>query len=295
MDTRLLRSFLAVVDSGGITAAAARLAYVQSTVTSHVQALEQLAGTTLLDRHAGGATPTAAGLRLAAVARQILDLEERMLADAGSADREPAGPVRLHAPESVCAYSLPRVLRALREHHPGIHLSLSPAATRDARRALAERRADLALLLEPSVEPDDGLAVVDLGPRPLSLLAAADTDLPRHRALTRRELVAAGPLLLEEGCGYSDEFAAQLGLGGAVGPLPRFGGVETVKRCVEAGLGIALLPTGTVEAELAGDRLVELTAPPVAAQHLWLVRGSARWMSAATRAVLDLLVAELRG
>jgi DNA-binding transcriptional LysR family regulator len=61
--------------------------------------------------------------------------------------------------------------------------------------------------------------------------------------------------------------------------------VETVKRCVEAGLGLALLPTATVAAELADGRLIELQRPEVARQRLWLVRPRSQWTSPAVQAV----------
>src|ERR1700754_3950491 len=114
MDTRLLRSFLTVARVGGITAAAAELGFVQSTITTHIQALERLVGTPLFDRHPGGVTPTPAGSLLAEHARQILDLEARMFTELISDAAEPAGPVRLCAPESVCAYRLAPLLPGLR-------------------------------------------------------------------------------------------------------------------------------------------------------------------------------------
>lgn len=283
MDTRLLRSFLAVVRTGSITAAAAELAYVQSTVTAHVQALERLTGTRLLDRVSAGALPTAAGAQLAERAGQILDLEDRMLAELAPAGQRPAGMVRLCAPESVCAYRLPPVLRALSEEFPEVRLSLAPATTDAALAAIRKRWADLALVLEPSIDRT-GLEVTDLGRQALCLVAPANTPLPRRRAITDDELSEAGALLLEEGCGYSDELAARLAT-----DAPRFGSVETVKRCVEAGLGLALLPSATVEDELADGRLVQLKPPSTSEHRLWLVRSSHRWPSPAVEAVRSTL------
>ncbi|CAM04572.1 DNA-binding transcriptional LysR family regulator [Saccharopolyspora erythraea NRRL 2338] len=288
MDTRLLRSFLAVVRTGGITAAAAELSYAQSTVTAHVQALERSTGARLLDRSAAGAVATSAGARLAEHARHILDLEDRMFAELAAADRTPAGEVRLRAPESVCAYRLPGVLRGLSERYPDVRLSLAPAATGDALSAVADRRADLALVFEPSVS-GNGLDVVDLGPQHLSLVAAPTTGLPRERRVTAAELAEAGALLLEEGCGYSDELAALLSAAAPAAAPTRFGSVETVKRCVAAGLGVALLPTPTVEEEITDGRLVELHGPRTSEHHLWLVRSATRWASPAVMAVHSLL------
>ncbi|MDI5981531.1 LysR family transcriptional regulator [Amycolatopsis magusensis] len=281
MDTRLLRSFLAVVRTGNITAAAGELTFAQSTVTAHVQALERLAGTRLLDRHPAGATPTHAGTRLAEHARQLLDLEDRMFAEV--ADRRPAGPVRLYAPESVCAYRLPSVLREITRRLPEVRLTLVPAPTRTAVRALGERQADLALALEPSIRYST-VDSVDLGRQRISLVAPPDTPLPRTRAITAAELTEAGVLLLERGCGYNDELAEMV-----ADTPPRYGGVEVVKRCVEAGLGLALLPTVTVAPELEAGRLVELRSPPIARYHLWLLRGREQWASPAVEAVAELL------
>ncbi|MEV5708882.1 LysR family transcriptional regulator [Actinoallomurus sp. NPDC052274] len=288
MDTRLLRSFLAVVRAGGITAAAAELGFVQSTVTTHIQALERLTRTPLLDRHPGGVSPTHAGTLLAERAQQILDLEDRMLAELAADATRPTGPVRLCAPESVCAYHLAPLLATFRERLPEVRLSLFPADTRTALTAITERRADLALLLEPSVDPAQA-DVADLGRVELSLVGPAATDLPRDRPITPAELAATGVLLLEEGCAYSDDLGALMAAAGTPVAQPRFGGVETVKRCVAAGLGLALLPTVTVAEELADGRLVRLRPPDLAEQRLWLLRPRSRWASPAIQAVQTLL------
>jgi DNA-binding transcriptional LysR family regulator len=289
MDTRLLSSFLTVLRAGGITAAAAELGFVQSTVTTHIQTLERLVGTPLLDRHPAGVSPTRAGSLLAEHAQRILDLEERMLAELTTAAAEPTGPVRVCAPESVCAYRLAPLLPEVRTRFPEVRLSLFPADTRAALTALADRRADLALMLEPSVHPPDA-DLVDLGVERLSLVAAATTGLPRHRSITPAELSSADVLLLEKGCSYSDELAALITATDPTADPPRFGGIETLKRCVAAGLGVTLLPTLTVADELADGRLVELRPPTgLARQHLWLAAPSSRWKSPAVRAVQAVL------
>jgi molybdate transport repressor ModE-like protein len=285
MDTRLLTSFLAVLRTGGITAAAAELGFVQSTVTTHIQTLERLVGTPLLDRHPGGVSPTRAGSLLAERARQILDLEDRMLAELTTAAAEPAGPVRLCAPESVCAYWLAPFLPEVRKRFPGIDLSLFAAGTLTALTALADRRVDLALILGPALHPP-AVELADLGIQQLSLIAGATANLPRHRAITPAELAEASVLLLEEGCAYSDELAALVASADPTTTPSRFGGIETVKRCVAAGLGLALLPTVTVAGELADGRLIELQPPGrLTPQHLWLAWPSSRWRSPAVRAV----------
>ncbi|GGQ39547.1 DNA-binding transcriptional LysR family regulator [Actinomadura coerulea] len=294
MDTRLLTTFLTVLRTGGMTAAAAELGFVQSTVTAHVQALERLAGTPLLDRRPGGVSPTRAGSLLAEHARGVLDLQERMLAEVAATATEPSGPVRVRAPESVCAYWLAPLLPRLRARFPDVTLSLFPAGTRTALEALAHRRADLALVLDPAPGPS-GVDLVDLGAQPLSLVAAAATPLPGDRPPTPAELAAAGVLLLEEGCSYSDELAALVKAADPAANPPRFGGIETAKRCAAAGLGVALLPAVTVADELAAGTLAELPPPAgLSRHHLWLAEPASRWRSPAVRAVRAALVDSFR-
>ncbi|MGI5203768.1 LysR family transcriptional regulator [Spirillospora sp. CA-108201] len=290
MDTRLLTTFLTVLRTGGMTAAAAELGFVQSTVTAHVKALERLAGAPLLDRGPGGASPTRAGSLLAEHARGLLDLQERMLAEVAAAATEPSGPVRLRAPESVCAYWLAPLLPRLRARLPDVTPSLFPADTRTALAALADRRADLAFVLDPSPDPS-GVDLVDLGAQPLALVAAATAALPRNRPLTPAELAATGVVLLEEGCSYSDELAALVTAADPAANPPRFGGIETAKRCAAAGLGVALLPAVTVADELAAGALAELPPPAGLSQHhLWLAEPASRWRSPAVRAVRAALI-----
>ncbi|MEO3875764.1 LysR family transcriptional regulator [Nonomuraea sp. B12E4] len=288
MDTRLLRSFVAVVRTGGITAAAAELGFVQSTVTAHVQTLERLAGTRLLDRIPAGTTPTRAGALLAGRAQELLDLEERMFAEIAADGGRATGTVRLCAPESVCGSYLAALLPEVRRRYPDVRLSLMPATTRVAFAALADRRADLALALEPSVRSEQS-EVTDLGVQELALIAPATTELPRDRPITPAELAEGEILLQEEGCSYSDELAALIAAASPGAVPPRFGSVETVKRCVEAGLGLALLPRTAVATELSAGRLAELRPPSLAEQHLWLLRPRSRWMSPAVAAVLSML------
>jgi DNA-binding transcriptional LysR family regulator len=66
-------------------------------------------------------------------------------------------------------------------------------------------------------------------------------------------------LLKALGCSYRNQFERQLIAAGAhPGSFLEFQGVETIKRCVEVGLGIAPLPRIAVEAELRSGQLVAL-------------------------------------
>ena len=72
MDLRQLRYFLAVVDAGSFSGAAAVVNVAQPALSLHVKKMEEALDTPLLLRGAQGVTPTEAGLLLAARARRLL-------------------------------------------------------------------------------------------------------------------------------------------------------------------------------------------------------------------------------
>lgn len=288
MDTQLLRTFTTLARSGSFTAAARELGYVQSTVTAQLQALERHLGARLLDRLPRGAVPTEAGARLLPYAQRLLDLEAGLVAAVCAPAGEPAGRVRLVAPESLCAYRLPGLLADLRARAPGIHLGLAPAGSAQALDAVRAGTAEAALLLEPALTATD-LLVEPLGPEELTMLraptAAADGPAP-----TWEELAGSEVLLLEEGCSYSDEVAHRLRASGQPDSRrTRFGSIEAVKHCVAAGMGWTVLPAVTAEAELGAGTLAAVSGPLPDVPVVHLVTHPDRTLTPATRLVLDRL------
>lgn len=286
METDQLRTFATVAHTGSFTATARELGYVQSTVTGHVQALERRLGVRLLDRLPAGAVPTAAGTRLLGFANQLLNVEARLLVDVPEQAGRAAGAVRLLAPESLCAYRLPAMVAQLRALAPGIQLTLAPAGTARTLEAIRAGACEAGLLLEPSINAAD-LRLEPLGIEELSLLTAPDVGLGPD-ALTWRQLSERDALLLEDGCSYSDKVARSL-LAAGQPPSRRihFGSVETIKRCVAAGLGWTVLPLVTTEEERRHGELIAPDGPPLAAPTVYLATHPDRSLGRATQVVSD--------
>jgi DNA-binding transcriptional LysR family regulator len=141
-DWTLVRSFLAVLDAGSVTAAAKRLGAQQPTVSRHVAELEAQLGAPLFERTGRGVTPTAAALAIAAPARRMEDAAlavVRGLAGERSATR---GVVRVTTSQVAATWLLPAVLARLQRAHPkiGIELVASNELTN-----LLRREADIAV------------------------------------------------------------------------------------------------------------------------------------------------------
>ncbi|WP_062646369.1 LysR family transcriptional regulator [Streptomyces maremycinicus] len=286
MDTRVLRTFAALARTGSFTAAAAELHLAQSTVTVQIRALERELRVRLFDRLPSGTVLTETGARLLERARHVLDAEDRLRHEAhGTAPVE--GSVTIGASESLCAYRLPLAVAGLNRGLPGVDIHMRAVATpAEAADQLAAGRTDFALLLEPRIEVPQ-LESQAIGAEPLVLVAAPGHPLA-HTGTPLRGLAGHTVFLLEEGCSYSDAFARDLlALPGESPRVTRFGSIEAARACVEAGLGLALLPEVGVRADLASGRLCAAqNFPPVPVQMMWH-RG--RWITPATRTVMDRL------
>lgn len=283
MDTALLGTFLAVARLESFTAAAAELHLVQSTVTSRVQALERQLGVRLLDRLPDGARLTEAGERVVERAHQVLDAE-RMLVEAAR-DGDPAGDVVLGAPESVCAYRLPAVVAEIRRSLPAVTLHLVASGTDETFRGLLDRRLDLGLVLDER-RPAAPLEWRRIGEEPVDVVAPPGSDDRSSWAA-----LAQAPLyLLEEGCSYSDAFLETLSAEtGAAASATRFGSIEAARACVEAGLGLSVLPRPATEQRAGAGAVVRLAEPRLPAVPLLLVHDTRRWRSSAVAAVVEVL------
>ncbi len=121
MELRHLHTFRTVATGLSFTRAATQLGYAQSAVTSHIKALEDELGVRLFDRLGRRIVLTHAGSQLLDYADKILQLANEATTVIGGPD-EPAGPVIVSAPEVLCAYRLPQVIRDLHDQHPGIRL-----------------------------------------------------------------------------------------------------------------------------------------------------------------------------
>lgn len=282
-----MRSFLAVAQLGSFTDAALELGYTQSTVTGHVQKLERQLGSRLLDRLPAGVVVTEIGARLIEHVEEVLAAEDRLRAISQGRASRPSGTVRVVAPESLCTYRLPAIIGAVRAREPDVQVWLSPGGLGGSLDAVRRGTADLALTLEPRAPVTD-LAMEKVGVEPLIFL---DRGPRADGAVTWAELAGRDALLIEEGCGYSDDVADHLAATGAgPGRRSRFGSVEAIKRCVAVGLGWTVLPAISAESEVRSGELSVIDGPALPHCDIHVVTHPRRHPSPA----LDVVLAEIR-
>jgi DNA-binding transcriptional LysR family regulator len=256
MDVRTLSTFSVAARTLSFTNAAVSLGYAQSSVTAQIRSLEEDLGSALFNRVGNRLELTEPGLRFLTYAEKILALTEE--AKASLQDEQGVGTLRFTAPESICTYLLPPVLKSFHTKFPRVRMQFLPGFVRDFKRQVLEGAVDLAFILEEPF-PSKALAVEKLRDEQVLILASPSHRLASAQRVSAQDLMDEEVLLKALGCSYRNQFERQLIAAGAhPGGFLEFQGVETIKRCVQIGLGIAPLPRMAVEAELASGQLVAL-------------------------------------
>jgi len=279
-DWTLLRSFLAVAETGSLSAAARALGLSQPTLGRHIAELEAALNTPLFTRAPRGLEPTEAATAMIPAARQMRDAAARLTLLAAGHEGALAGTVRLTASRIVAYHLLPPILADLRQKEPGIEVELVPS---DSSENLLFREADIALRMYRPTQLD--VVTRHLGDLKMAVYAAK-TYLDRvGRPQTPEDLLALEFI----GFDRSDLVLRMMATMGIIRKREDF-----PIRCddqvvywalVRAGCGIGAAQTIFADA----DPLVERCAPflDLPALPVWLTAPQALRQNPRIRRVMD--------
>lgn len=286
LEWSLLRSFLAVVEAGSLSAAALRIETTQPTLSRHIRQLEAQLGTPLFVRTARGLDPTTAALRLVDDARAMAAAADALAVKAFGRPQELSGTVRLTSSVMVANMWLPPILSELRTAEPNIQIELVPS---DLNQNLLRRDADIAIrMVDPT---QDALIARKLGEAPVGLYGAQSYLERRGCPTTMQELLAHDVI------GF-DRSEVILKLYAAAGhPVTR---AAFPLRCDDqmvgwnlllAGAGLAFVQVMLAEREKTLKRLDFDLVPPM---PVWLVMHEDVRSNVRIRRVADFLAASIK-
>jgi DNA-binding transcriptional LysR family regulator len=200
MNTHDLVAFVAVVETGSIVAASARLNLTQPGVTRRIQNLEELLGAELLDRLSKPLKPTAAGHQAYEQGRRLL----RMLDDLKSGvakDGIIRGEFRLGISPYLSETGLTGPLDLLRAEFPALGVRVVSGWSPSQVERVSRNELDAAAVCLPDgIAPPEDLACDDLGSQPLIFVVARETKLPRSVSL--QDLSRMSWVINQDGCGF---------------------------------------------------------------------------------------------
>jgi DNA-binding transcriptional LysR family regulator len=281
-----VEAFLAVGTFGGFRRAADALRVTQPAISARIRALETSLGVPLFVR-------SKTGLALSAAGRAFRPHAEQLLHAAASArqavhDLRPSSgsAIQLAAALSICTYLLPDVLKRFQSTHPRVMITVRSGHSREVLEMVLAGQADIGIarsLHHPGVE------TLSLRDDPLVLVARPESEIAR--ALL--EEVAGQPLVFfDRG---SSDWTLTHGLFRRAGLVPNVvlevETIETAKRMVERGMGLAFLPHLAVVHEIRRRRLVavEVAAAETLSRSLDVIHPRQRPLSPEALALLKTL------
>ncbi len=148
LETPLLRTLVAVSETGSFTRAAVQVHRTQSAVSMQIKRLEVAVGKPLVERDRRQARLTREGEALVEYARRILNLHDEALA--AVSQPEVTGLVRIGTPDDYAAGFLPQVLSDFAETHPNVEVEMRCETSAKICRAFEKAEVDVALVTSGS-------------------------------------------------------------------------------------------------------------------------------------------------
>lgn len=259
MEFRQLRTFREIAETRSFTKAAHRVHLTQAAVSAQIKALESEAGTPLFSRINKKVFLTEAGEMLLKRAERMLREHEEALYDLSELGQLGRGRLRIGTASTMASnYPLPAILSELKRDHPLLQLTVLRGTSKEIVAKILANDLDLGLVSLP-VEAADIRTEVLRRDR-LIAIVPPDHRLAGQRTVSASQL-AAEPLIMGEEGGNTrrllDLFFEKAGLKPQV--IMELGSMTAIKRMVECGLGVSIVPRSSSEQEIAGRQLCALT------------------------------------
>ncbi len=240
MDIRNFKTFKRIVEEGSFSKAAQSLGYAQSTVTFHIQSIEEYYQKPLFNRIGKNIELTEFGQSLTSHIDSLLNTYD-ILENYSMKENKPQGMIRIGAPESLMIYRLHHIIKEYKETYPQVEIVIICDMCSVLRNKLSTGELDLCFLLQPDYNYSN-LNVEILRKEEMCFVAPSGYEgedfLPRESQMV---------LFTEKDCNYREVFEGYLKNKNFYPTnVLQVGSVEAIKKYIQYGLGISYLPLYSV-------------------------------------------------
>lgn len=293
MHIETLKTFCDLIETGSFSKAAAMNFVSQSAVSQQVKTLERRFDQQLIERgQRKGVAPTEAGKIFYAECKEILErysaLEERMRVRSAVV----AGSIRIATVYSIGLHELPPYVKRFIKAYPQVKVHIEYSRTDKVYEACLNNTIDFGIVALPLKRPD--IAVIPFRNDKLVIVCS-----PEHR-LARRRRVSVEALTGEDFIAFERDIPTRKTIDRilkrhkvAVNYTMEFDNIETIKRSVEAGIGVSILPETAVANEVKNKQLVALNfAEGVFTRPIGIIHRKGKVFSEAARRFVEMLTSE---
>jgi LysR family transcriptional regulator, transcriptional activator of the cysJI operon len=256
MHIETLKSFCDLVETGSFSKAAALNFVSQSAVSQQVRTLEERYDQPLIERGSRkGLALTDAGRVLYAEGKEIVErfraMETRLLNQSATV----AGTVRVATVYSVGLHDLPPYIKRFIKQHPQVNVRVEYSRTDKVYEACLNNTIDFGLVALPLRRPQ--LEVIPFRDDKLVFVCSPEHALAKRRSVSLKQLAGEPFIGFERDIPTRktiDRLLKQHGV--AAQYVMEFDNIETIKRSVEAGIGVSILPESALRNEVRSRALV---------------------------------------
>jgi len=257
MQIETLKVFCDLVESRSFSQAAVRNFITQSAVSQQIKALESRFDVTLLLRDGRSIAPTEAGRIFYEAAREMLDRFESMRLELNSVGPEMAGTLRVATIYSVGIYEMSLVVKTFLKTYPKVNLHLEYCQGARVYEDCLKGTVDLGIV--PYPKPRRGIRIISLPADKLVLICAPDHPFARRRHIDLKRLDGQNFIAYEKDIASRralDQIFSENGI--HVNIVVEFNNIETIKRSVELGAGVSIVPLMSIQRELQSGALAQV-------------------------------------
>lgn len=249
MHIETLKVFCDVVDTGSFSMAASQNFITQSAVSQQLRTLESKYRCKLLERGRSGAKPTPAGEILYHVSREILEKYREIETQLQESAKVVGGSLRVAIVYSVGLHELPPYLKEYMGSFPKVNVHIEYARPNKIYDDAIAGRIDLGIVAYPVKHPqitvvpfrEDSLVVVCPPDHPFCALKKIPVSRLNGQAFVAYERDISTRKAV-------DQFLRERDI--AVRIVGEFDNIETIKRAVEIGQGVSIIPLPSVKHEV---------------------------------------------
>ncbi len=290
MHIETLKTFCDLIETGSFSKAAALNFVSQSAVSQQIQALEKRFDQKLIERgRRNGVAPTEAGRLLYVESKEIIERFSALEARLGASSNVVTGTIRVATVYSVGLHELPPYVKQFIKAHPQVKVHVEYSRTDKVYEACLNNTIDFGIIALPMRRPN--LAVIPFRQDKLVIVCNPEHPLARRRRVSVKNLAGEDFIAFERDIPTRktiDRILKQHKV--AVNYVMEFDNIETVKRSVEVGIGISILPETAVANEVRSKILVALDfTEGVFTRSIGIIHRKGKVFSAAAREFVQLL------
>lgn len=288
MDIKHIQTFVALARIKSFTKTAEELNYAQSTVSSHIKALEDQIGSSLFERLGKKIYLSDAGRNFLIYGNRMLDIYNEAMESLAEKD-EPIGVLTVGAPESLSVYRLPELIQLYRNKYPKVRLQVKLDSCNNLYEMIMDNRIDIGFLFD-SLGNKEFIHESTLQEEKICLFVNSNHPLTRIPRISAVELSKYPLVVVEESdCSYNHVMLNRLHAQGVIPKeIEKYGSIEMVKHCTLKSQGIGLLPEMTISKNILDGNLIALNEEGPIVLPVSVVYHRSKRVTLAMQKLLDL-------